>query len=96
MSEMWGSQFFEGPEKKVEILVDPAFPSLLKFGDEVWGRVITEARASILSKMANEACIAYLLSESSLFVFSRRVVMITCGRTTLVSAVKEMLRFIPL
>jgi S-adenosylmethionine decarboxylase len=96
MSSKRDSQFFEGPEKKVEILVGTAFPSLRSFGGAVWDRVVKAARAETLSTIASEACTAYLLSESSLFVFDSRVIMITCGRTTLVSAVEEMLTFIPL
>jgi S-adenosylmethionine decarboxylase len=96
MSSQWDSQFFEGPEKKVELVVSSTFPSLRDLGGEVWERVVRAARAEILSTTASDACTAYLLSESSLLVFDSRVVMITCGRTTLVSAVKEMLTFIPL
>lgn len=87
--------FFEGTEKKLEIVIDPTLPSLLSWEDETWRRICRAAGAEILSRISNEACIAYLLSESSLFVFAHKLVMITCGRTTLPDALLELLAFIP-
>ena len=79
--------FFEGTEKKFELIVDPALPSFRKSGDAYWTEVVRSAGADVLSKLSNEHCDAYVLSESSLFVFDHRVVMMTCGRTTLHDAV---------
>jgi S-adenosylmethionine decarboxylase len=45
--------------------------------------------------MRSEHCDAYLLSESSLFVFDDWFVLITCGQTTLVDAVQQLLQLIP-
>ena len=45
----------------------------------------------MLSRISNDDCDAYLLSESSLIVHDRRVTMLTCGRTTLVPAILELL-----
>ena len=87
--------FFEGPEKKLELVVTPGFRSLRSFGDEVWQRVVASAGAAVLSVLRNEHCDGYLLSESSLFVFDDWFVMITCGQTKLVDAVEEVLRFVP-
>jgi S-adenosylmethionine decarboxylase len=78
--------FFEGPEKKVEIVMKGEGPSLRTYTKEFWTEVVKLARAQILSHVSNEYCDAYLLSESSLFVFDRRVLMITCGNTTLAHA----------
>lgn len=86
-----GSSFFEGAEKKVELVVDPALPSLRSRGREFWDSVVHAARARVLSVISNDHCDAYLLSESSLFVFDHKMVMITCGTTTLPSAVLRML-----
>ncbi|MCB0384446.1 MAG: hypothetical protein KDD43_03565, partial [Bdellovibrionales bacterium] len=77
---------FEGSEKKVEIVVRPGLPSFREKSREFWDEIVTAAGACILSEVHSEACDAYLLSESSLFVFDNRVLMITCGQTTLVSA----------
>lgn len=86
---------FEGPEKKFELTVDDDFPSLRSFGDERWATVVRAAGAEILNKKSNEHFDAYLLSESSLFVFDSFVTMITCGQTCLVDGVREILSFIP-
>jgi len=84
--------FFEGTEKKVELTVDTALPSFRERGAGYWARVVRCCGASVLSRVANERCEAYLLSESSLFVFDHKIVMITCGRTRLAAAVLELLR----
>ena len=81
--------FFEGPEKKLEMVVTPEHRSLRSLGDEVWRRVVEAAGAQVLSSLCNEECDAYLLSESSLFVYDDWFVMITCGQTTLIDAFEE-------
>jgi len=89
------SSFFEGPEKKLELVVTPEVGSLRDLGDPVWHRVIQAAGTQVLTTLRNEACSAYLLSESSLFVYDDWFVMITCGQTTLVDAFREFLRHVP-
>ena len=64
-----GAPFFEGTEKKVELIVDPGLPSFLEKGQAYWTGVARSAGAEVLSRVSNERCCAYLLSESSLFVF---------------------------
>ena len=88
--------FFEGPEKKLELVVTPDFRSLRSLGDQVWERVAASAGARVLSVLRNGECDAYLLSESSLFVYDDWFVMITCGQTTLVDAFATVLRYIPI
>ena len=63
-------------------------------GEARWREIVAASRASVLSRMSNDACDAYLLSESSLFVFERRMLMITCGQTRLVDAVEALLDFL--
>lgn len=87
--------FFEGPEKKLELVVTPEVGSLRAFGEDAWRRVVEAAGANVLSTLRNEHCDAYLLSESSLFVYDDWFVMITCGQTTLVDAFEEVLRLVP-
>jgi S-adenosylmethionine decarboxylase len=77
---------FEGTEKKLEVLLSPAAPSLRERGRAFWEDVVARSQAVILSCLENEYCDAYLLSESSLFVYDHRFIMITCGRTTLIDA----------
>lgn len=86
-----GSMFFEGPEKKVEIGLRPGGRDIRGLGEAFWGARVEEAGAVVLSAMRTPAVDAYLLSESSLFVYPRRVVMITCGRTNLATATEAML-----
>jgi S-adenosylmethionine decarboxylase len=86
---------FEGPEKKLEILTDTSFPPLRSLGNDFWRRVVELARARIISAISGNSCDAYLLSESSLFVWDRRMLMITCGKTTLIESAMEMLDRIP-
>ena len=84
--------FFEGPEKKIEIGVGTKGPNLCELGPSFWAERVQEAGAVILSTISNRELVAHLLSESSLFVYPHRVVMITCGRTNLAAAAETMLR----
>jgi len=87
---------FEGTEKKLELIVDPELESLRDFGSVYWTDVVRRAGAEVLSRVSNERCDAYLLSESSLFVFEHRVTMLTCGRTTLHDAALAVLERVPI
>lgn len=81
--------FFEGSEKKAEIIVDPSKISLLRdFNEDFWAQMVSRCDAQILSKISNEHCTVYLLSESSLFVWDDRLVILTCGQTRLVLSVE--------
>ena len=81
--------FFEGSEKKAEIIVDASRLSLLEaFDDAFWSDMVHCCHAQILSSIQNEQCKAYLLSESSLFVWADRLLVLTCGETRLVRAVE--------
>lgn len=83
--------FFEGSEKKIEIIFKSSAPNLRTLGKPFWEDVVWASGAKILSQVSNEHMDAYLLSESSLFVYDRYLVMITCGRTRLIQAVKKIL-----
>ena len=87
--------FFEGSEKKIEIITDPKAGSLRALGKTFWSQVVAKASAEILNTLSNEYCDAYLLSESSLFVWHDRVLMLTCGTTTLVDAGLYILGHLP-
>ncbi len=90
--------FFEGSEKKLEVVVTlgKGLESLRSLGDEYWSEIVAASQAKILSKMSSASCDAYLLSESSLFVWDDHFTMITCGQTTLVPVVKLFLQSVPL
>jgi S-adenosylmethionine decarboxylase len=90
-----GLPFFEGTEKKVELVVDTAHPSLRSLGHEYWSEVAVRAGAQVLSRISNDHCDAFLLSESSLFVYDHKMIMITCGQTRLPEAVLNVLEAVP-
>jgi len=76
--------FFEGTEKKIELIIRGG--KFRQKPESFWHAMVEASGAKILSKMSNEFCDSYLLSESSLFVWDERMTMITCGTTTLVNA----------
>lgn len=86
---------FEGAEKRFEITLDPG-DSLRHHDLGFWLRFLEKIPAKVLSSLSNESCDAHLLSESSLFIFDRRLILITCGRTNLVPTAVELCRFLGL
>ncbi|MEL6183238.1 MAG: adenosylmethionine decarboxylase [Myxococcota bacterium] len=85
--------FFEGPEKKLEIQLSATSTLNLRGLDRsFWEARVRESGAVILSSVHNDHIDAFLLSESSLFVYAKRIVMITCGRTNLATAASAMVR----
>jgi S-adenosylmethionine decarboxylase len=88
---------FDGPEKKIDVYLfsprpHPLLPDLLAFPDRRWERVAKACKARIVSKVSTGALAAYILSESSLFVWPNRVMMMTCGKTVLTDALPELIR----
>lgn len=81
--------FFEGSEKKATLTIDPTKISLLTdFTDDFWQQLVEQCQAKILSRIKNQYCTAYLLSESSLFVWDDHFVILTCGETSLINAIE--------
>ncbi|QQX78502.1 adenosylmethionine decarboxylase [Shewanella sp. KX20019] len=78
--------FFEGSEKKIELRIKFGTGSLRSYERAFWDRALAFAGADILSVMSNDDCDAYILSESSLFVWDNKLLLITCGNTNLVEA----------
>lgn len=88
--------FYEGTEKLLEVwftrsdnridqcdlrkIQRSALESLLKF-----------VRCEILSMRRTEHLDGYVLSESSMFVYKDRIIMKTCGQTTLLNAIEPLL-----
>jgi len=85
------NQFFEGPEKKLELVFKAGAVDLFEQPREFWDNLVSLAQAKILSSLETASCKSFLLSESSLFVWKDRVILITCGTTTLIKAAKHML-----
>jgi len=87
---------FEGPEKKLEVFfrLQPKAAhaaGFRSFEQPVWSELLTAARCTILHVQPSAAFDAYLLSESSLFVYPSRVILKTCGTTTLLLVLPRLL-----
>jgi len=86
----WGSRLsiltsgFEGCEKRLVITFNCGAGCDLRTMDEKqWTRILKCAHCRILGIKSNDVCVAYLLSESSLFVYKSHIIIKTCGTTTL-------------
>lgn len=80
--------FFEGAEKKLEVIVEDNGLNLMEVDRSFWEQMVSACNASILSEIKNDQAHAYLLSESSLFVWEDRFLMITCGQTNLIESAR--------
>lgn len=81
--------FFEGSEKKVQIIVNDKKLSLLTdIADAFWHGLVNSSGAKVLSTIENNHCKAFLLSESSLFIWPHKLILITCGTTQLIKAIE--------
>mmetsp|Transcript_2836 Transcript_2836/g.4455 ORF Transcript_2836/g.4455 Transcript_2836/m.4455 type:complete len:460 (+) Transcript_2836:306-1685(+) len=95
--------FFEGPEKTLEVCYRPgvggdAYDSttsepigMRRLAREDLDEVCSKARCTIMSKVSNQYLDAYVLSESSLFVYPHMVVLKTCGTTTLLRCIAKLI-----
>ena len=81
---------FEGAEKLLEIQLNPSHKiSLRQITD--WQDLLKEANCTILSTMHGTTTDAYVLSESSLFVMDHKIILKTCGCTTLLKVLPKFL-----
>jgi len=81
---------YEGVEKKLILQFSGArHVSIRKtIKEKIWRKVVEAVDAEVLSIMRNDYIDAYLLSESSLFVFNDRVCLKTCGTTRIFNSVE--------
>ncbi|KAG2436929.1 hypothetical protein HXX76_006448 [Chlamydomonas incerta] len=86
---------FEGSEKRIE--VDFRFGAnspangLRSIPRETLDELMTLARCCIVSSRSNDMLDAYVLSESSLFVYPTKWILKTCGTTRLLNSVPRLL-----
>ncbi|KAI9676372.1 MAG: spermidine resistance protein [Caeruleum heppii] len=94
------SNAFEGPEKLLEVWFSPSpddlpgstAPGGLKaVSSEIWKEMLDLVNCKVLSIIESEHVDAYLLSESSMFVFPHKLILKTCGTTTLLCGLPRML-----
>lgn len=99
-ADLDSSNAFEGPEKLLEVWFAPsptalppgAQPDGLKgVSSEDWVGMLDMVNCKILSVLKSDAVDAYLLSESSMFVFPHKLILKTCGTTTLLLGLQRML-----
>lgn len=95
---VWDENSFEGPEKLLEMWFAPldssdpdAQKGLRKVSRPQWEEMLKLVKCTVLSVISNEHCDAYLLSESSFFVYPHKIVLKTCGTTTLLHSVERLL-----
>ncbi|KAH3765739.1 S-adenosylmethionine decarboxylase [Pelomyxa schiedti] len=72
--------------------VSPA-TGMRSYNREQWQSLLNKTACTILSVHSNHQWDAYLLSESSLFVSSNRVILKTCGRTLLLRGIDEIVKY---
>jgi len=81
---------YEGVEKKLILMYTGAGNVSIQkaIKEEVWNKVVEAVDAKVLSIVRGDHVDAYLLSESSLFVFKDRIFLKTCGTTRIFNAVE--------
>ncbi|KAH8929284.1 S-adenosylmethionine decarboxylase [Atractiella rhizophila] len=88
---------FEGPEKLLEIwFAEDASAcegvGLLQVSKEQWVTMLDLVKCQVLSVLKGNGVHAYLLSESSMFVYPHKLVLKTCGTTTLLLGLERLLQ----
>ena len=86
---------FEGSEKKIEVIFNSNSPSLFKQPVSFWKKLVQTSGAEIISCSKFPKIHSYILSESSLFVWDQRLILITCGKTTLSKSLIKILKNFP-
>lgn len=91
---------FEGPEKLLEVWfapdrfhLPPSMPStgLKSVSRPQWEEMLDDVHCKVLSVIDSADMDAYLLSESSMFVFPHKLILKTCGTTTLLAGLPRLL-----
>lgn len=99
-AELDSTNAFEGPEKLLEVWFAPTETTLppgakengLKAVDsKIWEGMLDLVNCQVLSIVKSEHVDAYLLSESSMFVFPHKLILKTCGTTTLLLGLRRLL-----
>jgi len=91
---------FEGPEKLLEVWFSPSSDNLYNCSEpaglkavpaETWKTMLDLVNCKVLSIVESAEVDAYLLSESSMFVWPHKLILKTCGTTTLLCGLPRIL-----
>eukprot|EP00835_Amoeboradix_gromovi_P005930 NODE_617_length_5938_cov_0.189416.p1 type:complete len:368 gc:universal NODE_617_length_5938_cov_0.189416:1954-851(-) len=88
-----GAAIFEGAEKLLEIQLNVNTSASLRQIVN-WQTMLNNANCTILSTMSGTSMDSFVLSESSLFVSDHKIVVKTCGSTTLLKILPEFLSIV--
>jgi len=82
---------FEGMEKRIELLFEGNSSLLLLKEDDI-NEILETAQCSILVKRELLNFNAYILSESSMFIYNNKIIILTCGKTSLLLCIPVIIR----
>jgi len=85
---------FEGPEKRLEVYFhvnNDDNIGLCNITKDQWQVMLDAAKCTIISSTCNQFVNSYVLSESSLFVYPYKILVKTCGTTTLLFCLEKMI-----
>ncbi|KAH3679045.1 hypothetical protein WICMUC_001240 [Wickerhamomyces mucosus] len=99
------TEAFEGPEKLLEIWFYPSQSQIPKNNGEIvkslrsipfdqWSKLLDLVNCKILSITSSDKLNAFLLSESSLFVYDHKLILKTCGTTTTLYCLNALFKLI--
>jgi len=93
------SSGFEGPEKRLEIDFKRntkrplGLRELSNDDNRKWQEMLDFAKCTIISRTSNESFDSFVLSESSLFVYPYKIMIKTCGTTTLLRIIPKLMQY---
>lgn len=102
VEELDSSNAFEGPEKLLEVWFSPSADNLHNCSEKnglksvsskTWETMLDLVNCKVLSVIESPDVDAYLLSESSMFVWPHKLILKTCGTTTLLLGLPKILEY---